>query len=256
MGVLIMGIFPATECAELALGRAVLSQPSETVVGVYLYPGPAVAALQFDLLFDPEALTAGEVLAGDNIAAAGKSLAHNEVDAGRLRVLISGFNQNSIAAGPVCTIAFDVGALTEGVYALTLDQAVLSSPSGDSVTVFTGNGGIVLGANPFHTADADLDFAFSAHELDRVIALYTAKAHHCTAGTHDGFAPGTGSSGCAPHHSDYAGGANWRVDFPEMIRLVQFYNLGGYRKNAATEDGFSADPPVAPPLAGKGARQP
>ena len=49
----------------------------------------------------------------------------------------------------------------------------------------------------------------------------------------------TGETLCVPHSSDYAP-QDWSIGIIELMRLIQFYNLGGYHPcpEAATEDGF------------------
>ena len=42
---------------------------------------------------------------------------------------------------------------------------------------------------------------------------------------------------CAQHSSDYSP-ADWVIELGEMLRLVQFYNLGGYIACDGSEDGF------------------
>jgi len=46
---------------------------------------------------------------------------------------------------------------------------------------------------------------------------------------------------CPPHSSDYApDGPDWRIGLTELLRIIQFYNSGGYHYclEAGTEDGF------------------
>jgi len=53
--------------------------------------------------------------------------------------------------------------------------------------------------------------------------------------------PGAGANhACAPHASDYDGGASWTIMLTELLRLIQFYNSGGYHAcpGEGTEDGY------------------
>jgi len=72
-----------------------------------------------------------------------------------------------------------------------------------------------------------------------VIQFYNSDGFHCDAGTEDGYAPGPGDQSCAPHSSDYFP-RNWRIELTELLRLIQFFNIGGYRDCPVegTEDGF------------------
>jgi len=73
----------------------------------------------------------------------------------------------------------------------------------------------------------------------RGIQLYDAAEYHCDETTEDGYALGPGSRTCRPHDTDYAP-QDWRFSLSELLRLIQFYNLGGYAycPEAQTEDDF------------------
>lgn len=89
-----------------------------------------------------------------------------------------------------------------------------------------------------HAADQNDNGIVSLSELLRVIQLYNVGTYHCDATGEDGFAPGSGEqAGCTPHASDYAP-QNWIVSLSELLRLIQFYNAGGYTTCPDTEDGF------------------
>lgn len=119
-----------------------------------------------------------------------------------------------------------------------------------------GSGGFTF-TNPFgfrvepdrHTADQDGDGQVSLSELLRVVQFYDAGGYHCapTPGeTEDGFLVGAGAAhGCAPHASDYSP-QDWTIALGELLRLVQFYNLGGCYPcpDAGSEDGYCFDAPV------------
>lgn len=90
-----------------------------------------------------------------------------------------------------------------------------------------------------HTADQDGSFTVNLTELLRVIQFFNTKAHHCSPGTEDGYAPGTGETNCTLHDADYAP-ADWVIELTELLRIVQFFNAGGCYPcpGAGTEDGF------------------
>ena len=93
-----------------------------------------------------------------------------------------------------------------------------------------------------HTADQNDNGIIEMPELLRVIQLFNVGAFHCvdvSNPTEDDYTPGTGDTSCAPHSSDYDP-QDWRVDLNELLRLIQFYNVGGYVPcpEANTEDGF------------------
>lgn len=94
-----------------------------------------------------------------------------------------------------------------------------------------------------HAADKDGDGKIALTELLRIIQFYTVGSYHCEAGTEDDFAPGLGDiESCLPHSADYEP-INWIVSLSELLRLIQFYNLGGYYPCLGVgEDGYCAGP--------------
>ena len=94
-----------------------------------------------------------------------------------------------------------------------------------------------------HSADSSSDFVISLQELLRVIQFYNSGGLHCLEGTEDGYAPGPGDSTCTAHDSDYdPGGPDWTINLTELLRLIQFFNSGGYHTAAGTEDEFGPSP--------------
>ena len=82
-------------------------------------------------------------------------------------------------------------------------------------------------------------------ELLRLIQFFNLGGLRCVpAGqtTEDGYIPGTlGETDCARHDSDYLDPV-WTINLTELLRLIQFFNLGGYHacpdNEPPTEDGF------------------
>ncbi len=94
-----------------------------------------------------------------------------------------------------------------------------------------------------HTADTTPDQQISLSELLRVIQFYNSGGLHCQAGTEDGYAPGAGADhSCGEHSSDYSP-QDWSITLSELLRLIQFYNSGGYHLCVEGEDGFGPGPP-------------
>jgi hypothetical protein len=77
----------------------------------------------------------------------------------------------------------------------------------------------------------------------RVIQFFNSGGFHCAVApslTEDGYQPGAGSgTDCAPHSSDYDP-ADWQISLAELLRLIQFYNQGGYYPCPGSEDLFCA----------------
>ena len=98
----------------------------------------------------------------------------------------------------------------------------------------------------YHTADQDQNNLISLTELLRIIQFFNSGGFHCESGTEDGYAPGaTGDTSCAIHQSDYMP-QDWKISLSELLRIIQFFNSGGYHACPdavpATEDGYCVGP--------------
>jgi hypothetical protein len=97
---------------------------------------------------------------------------------------------------------------------------------------------------PISSADQDGDQRIALDELLRLIQFYNVGSYHCDTipgESEDGYIAGGGADEtCMPHTSDYMGGASWSIDLNELLRVIQFHNIGGYAycPDNATEDGF------------------
>jgi len=99
-----------------------------------------------------------------------------------------------------------------------------------------------------HSADTNPpNWRFELSELLRVIQLFNAQAYHGEPGfAEDGFAAGVGDTATGCHHdADYRGESGMqpdaKIDLSELLRVVQLYNYGGFRRapvGVGTEDGF------------------
>ena len=97
----------------------------------------------------------------------------------------------------------------------------------------------------WHTADQDHSSGIELTELLRVIQFFNSAGLHCGDRpdvTEDGYVPGPGvNTSCCPHDSDYApSGPDWTINLTELLRVIQFFNSGGYHycPDEGTEDGF------------------
>jgi hypothetical protein len=108
----------------------------------------------------------------------------------------------------------------------------------------TNNGGVKIGVQAvMHSADPDQDFRVNLTELLRVIQFYNMRGFCCAASpeaTEDGYLPGPGANhSCGAHSSDYLP-QDWSINLSELLRLIQFFNIGGYHTaEEPTEDGFA-----------------
>ena len=94
-----------------------------------------------------------------------------------------------------------------------------------------------------HSADQNGDNEISLSELLRVIQFFNSFGYHCADNprdTEDGYVPGPGANhACTPHGSDY-NTQDWDISLSELLRLIQFFNVGGYHAcpGQDTEDGY------------------
>lgn len=145
---------------------------------------------------------------------------------------------------------FIVGDVTEeysvsiaaGLVKRTDPPAQAFAPGGAAVAIVLSRGqGMV------HDGDTTPDGVIALAELLRVIQLYNTDVYACADGqaTEDGFVPGaTTPRTCAPHDGDPNG--DWTFSLSELLRFIQFFNLGGYHDCSdmvpPTEDGFCPGP--------------
>jgi hypothetical protein len=92
-----------------------------------------------------------------------------------------------------------------------------------------------------HSADREDTGRIGLEDLLRVIQFFNADGYHCDPDGEDGYAPGLDSiaQDCAPHASDY-NPQDWRINLSELLRLIQFFNSGGYYPcpDNGSEDSF------------------
>jgi hypothetical protein len=114
-------------------------------------------------------------------------------------------------------------------------------------------------------ADVNGDFKIQLSELMRIQQIYTKGGYFCDQAQvyadgevvidgityHDGYSINGGDQEGTAHSSDYksedADGSevfvpDWKINLSEFMRVIQFYNLGGYcpvpDDGTDTEDGF------------------
>ena len=70
-----------------------------------------------------------------------------------------------------------------------------------------------------------------------MVQFFNLEGYHCSEGTEDGYAVRSGDSACPPHDSDYSP-QDWVIELYELLRLIQYFNSGGYEVCPEGEDGF------------------
>jgi len=102
----------------------------------YTAQGAQVTALEFEVLYDPSALSLSNALAGSAATLASKDLAFNTPSPGDTIFLISGINQNVIGDGSVADLTFQVSFnAPAGPYNLSLSGIVGADADGNVVTI-------------------------------------------------------------------------------------------------------------------------
>jgi len=126
------------------------------------------------------------------------------------------------------------------------------APGKVDVTVVNADGGTYTAKNAFeytgaastdfHSSDTDKNFRISVSEILRAIQFFNSDSIHCDAATEDGYAVGLeGDQTCAPHASDYDP-QDWKLSLPELLQLIQFYNLYCYEPCTSDRSGYC--PPI------------
>lgn len=164
----------------------------------------------------------------------------------------------TITIEPINLIRYNVvlsNITGNGQVNIALDEGSAVDHAGNPTPYFEGNLSLIVEGNSeaeesdSHAADQDTDNVISLSELLRVIQFYNSTGLSCAdppASTEDGYQPGPGDTTCAPHSSDYAA-QDWTINLSELLRLIQFFNTGGYvwcpDEVPATEDSYCPSAP-------------
>jgi hypothetical protein len=156
----------AASAASLALGEGTAIPgwvPSYVPVSMVPAGGETIAALQFDVVFDPAAVAYGHVDAGSAATAAGKSVDATLLEPGRLRVVIAGLNLTAIDAGLVAGVYLSLATTAgAGPHMLSLENIVLANPLGVAVASTATNGALVGDLQELPAADGVLQMGLVA----------------------------------------------------------------------------------------------
>lgn len=123
-----LSIFP--EPLGGSLGDTLLSSV------VYTSQGAQIAGLQFEVLFNPSALSLSDAQAGTAAILSSKDLVFFTPPLGNTNFIIFGFNQNVIGDGSVADLTFQVNSQAPtGPYNLSLSGILGSDANGNPVTI-------------------------------------------------------------------------------------------------------------------------
>jgi hypothetical protein len=204
----------------------------------------SVSTVALRVQFDTGKLALLNASLGAVPVAAGKSLSYNVADNALTALVVGG--DAVIGNGVLITLLIRVNPATTPGLPIALSDLGSDAASPDAVLFDAPLSGATLtptAAGGQYSADADGNWTISLSEVLRVIQFYNLNGLHCQAGTEDGYAPGPGSTACAPHSTDYAP-QNWQISLSELLRAIQLFNLSGgvYHTAAGSEDGFAPGP--------------
>jgi len=145
---------------------------------------------------------------------------------------------------------FALGAVTEEYSVpVAVDRVKRTNPAAGQYVSAGAAIALVLslGQGAVHSGDYDQNGVISLTELLRLIQFFNVGGYHCPAGeiTEDGYVPGQdGDHTCLFHNADT--NEDWSINLGELLRLIQFFNTGGYHycpdSDPPTEDGFCPGP--------------
>lgn len=94
-----------------------------------------VSGIEFDLNFDPAQFELVEITAGNVATDAGKQVVFSETLPGQGRVLVTGFNNVSMADGQIATLTLRPLTSTSAQSDIALDRALATDPDGNNVPI-------------------------------------------------------------------------------------------------------------------------
>lgn len=145
----VLFVSPAVWAANVVIGNGSGTRGDIIRLPATLTNGSSdtVAGLQFDVVFDPGLLRFSGVNPGAAATAAGKTVSESIITPGRVRVVVSGFNQTAIADGEVASVVFEVYPTTPQLSSSTsvnIEGLIVSDPSGNAVAATSANGTVAL----------------------------------------------------------------------------------------------------------------
>ena len=137
--------------ADLSIGSySATAGQSVTASVSYAAQGSSVAALQFDLSYNPAAISisAASVAVGPASTSAGKSITAVLLPNGNIRVLLFGLNQNVLQDGIVVTFVVQIlGAACPGQYAIAMVNSIAADPAAENAPITTNPGNVSVSSS-------------------------------------------------------------------------------------------------------------
>jgi hypothetical protein len=107
---------------------------------------------------------------------------------------------------------------------------------------------VFMSTGEYHSADTNMENVVSMPELLRVIQLFNTNMgkYICDGTSEDGYASGDDAAmrTCMQHSAD--SDDNWELSLSELLRVIQFWSLGGYHRATPADEGFPTADGFAP----------
>jgi hypothetical protein len=136
--------------AELSVGSGILNPAAQplTLNVALTSSGASLSAMQFDLEYDAAALNV-TIVAGPAAGAAGKNVQSNVIQPGRLRVMVVGMNQTTIADGVVATLQVSLKGQAKGGETFPIRMTATAGTNGQAkaVALSAGSGSVKVEGN-------------------------------------------------------------------------------------------------------------
>ena len=135
----------AASAAELSIGAVALPPGgAATLTVAYASQGTKVSAVQFDLGYDTNNLSINPV-AATSVRSAGKGRYYGVLPSNQARLLVTGWNNNTLSDGPAFTLYVSVSPnAPAGVYNVTLGNVIGVDGSGNPSPVSAGAGMVTV----------------------------------------------------------------------------------------------------------------
>ncbi len=174
-------------------------------VPVSLVTNGNLAALQFDVLYDPAVATVGQILGGS--ALVNHSIASENIDVGVLRVLITSPDNSTLATGDLAQIAVTLSsAVPENSRSLFLDNIIFSGSDGIQILERRLTS-LALGKSS-GTNGSTVDVPLKLDSINEVVAVQFDILYNPATATLDSI---LGGSALVSHSVDSAGLVNQDV---------------------------------------------
>lgn len=150
---------PAAAAPSLALGTGSAQAPQSVSLPVTFTADGTVVAAQFELVYDPAALTPGTVTKGAAIAATDHVVSKNVVAAGRLRVIVLSNSLTVLPSGVIADVAFTVNfGAAAGARSVSFENVELPNASAVKVApTGLGSGSVTVLEPPCSPGDVAPD---------------------------------------------------------------------------------------------------